>query len=389
MRLKKVFEIYKTVYQGQDPLFKGQIINYKKKEDNSTVQYIYDVDIPDLFVLMNWGDRKINKYLDAVFKDTTKTDTEKIQVFKDALREVKEANRWKWAALMESMETYFNPLYNVDGTEETTSVYAQRQTTDQYGQRSDSETIGAGSTTTQHGAQQLTDQYGGTSQTAQYGSQVNTHTENKNGQFQVTNMYGQQTDTHTEHKGGNYVETTQYGQDTTTQTNAPTQTTEQESTNPFNDADTSYNTSKKVTDTIQVVDSTQRAQHTDSITKPTNVNEDIAASHTDTITYGTHTDEDSLGQHSDTVTSTTHTDTHSSNQYSDTVSEQARTNNSTIGQQTNTHTDATHTDTVTVRRFGNIGVTKSTELLESYMKMQRNIMKEIMRDYMEMISIGW
>lgn len=82
--------------------------------------------------------------------------------------------------------------------------------------------------------------------------------------------------------------------------------------------------------------------------------------HDDEVQHGQHTDTNTISQTTmdDTATFKPKQKTEGSNpQYSDTYK---------YPEYTNTETSQLHTDTDTIHRYGNIGVTKSTELLEDY-----------------------
>lgn len=82
----------------------------------------------------------------------------------------------------------------------------------------------------------------------------------------------------------------------------------------------------------------------------------------------THSDTHSEIAHTDQHTATTYTDTHTDAQSSDTRSATAHTDTHSEIAHTDTDSNAEHVDTE--RRTGNIGVTKSTELIESEYKLR-------------------
>lgn len=337
----------------------------KRKEDGTTETTTYTIDIPDDFADMYCGERKTNKKIKNIFKDSTISDAQKYGRLANLRNYVRDTYSYKWAALMDSMELYYNPLYNVDGTEETTNVIAQRQTTDAMGAREDTFTLAQAVTRNAHGAQNDSMQYGATSESMTHGAQSTTTN------FGATNESMQY---------GATSQGTQYGQDTTTQTNAPTETTEADKVNPFNDSDVDYDTNKKITSTIQTVDQTQRAQHTDTTT---------TQAHSDSISANAHSDSTSSQAFTDGHTTTTHTDTRESQAYTDTITQDGRTDKQNTGAQTNTRTEQAHTDQTTIRRFGNIGVTKSTELLRDYVNLQKSIYEVVLNDVMSILSVGY
>lgn len=381
MRLKKIID---NKPQGTNAIF---TINFETvKRDtvtNTSIRQSYNITVPDIFAKMYCGDRKMNKVVKENFKDERPSQAQYQTWFTSILQSVIDTYKYKWGALMDSMTLYYNPLWNVDGTEEVTNVYAQRQTTDVNGAREDSTTYGQAVTQLAHGAQQETDSYGEQEVTDKYGAVTE---QNSVGQRQLTDTMASRTDQDTY---GTHTDSTQYGADITDETHAPTQTTELNKTYPFNDADSGYNKDKKITDTIQVVDQTNRHTRTDSNTVGAHTDSHSYGAHTDTHTDAAHTDTLTTQTHTDTHTADTHTDTHSTQQYTDTQTDNQHTDTHNTGSQTNTSTDAAHTDTVTTVRYGNIGVTKSTELLRDYVDLQKSVYEVVLRDIMGILSIGY
>lgn len=225
--------------------------------------------------------------------------------------DVLDMQKYRWAALFDIQEMYYNPLYNVDAHESITHAYGQDKTTN---------VAGAQTNSTQHGQQQNTMLYGADSQTTSYGAESNS----------------------LQHGGA--TDSVQYGNHETDVTHK---------TNPFNDSENLYNTGKDITE-----DKT----------------------HTDTTTRGTYTDTETRGAKSDTLSRLAHTDTQTAATYTDT---------DTIGTRTDSSTRDARSDTDTIRRYGNIGVTKSSELLVDAADSIRNVYFEIMKDYIEYITEGY
>ena len=225
--------------------------------------------------------------------------------------DVLDMQKYRWAALFDIQEMYYNPLYNVDAHESITHAYGQDKTTN---------VAGAQTNSTQHGQQQNTMLYGADSQTTSYGAESNTL------------------------QHGSATDSVQYGAH---------ETEVAHKVNPTNDTGTFYNTTKDET--------------TDKV-------------HTDTTTRGTYTDTETRGAKSDTLSRQSHTDTQTASTYTDT---------DTIGSRTDSSTRDARSDTDTIRRYGNIGVTKSSELLVDAADSIRNVYFEIMKDYIEYITEGY
>lgn len=296
---------WKTLIDEHDPLpnnvFYFTTSYTKTLEDGSTKNYSFTVDIPDLFAKIHCGNKKVSK----VIKDMYEANP--IPFLTTGLplvvQTVADNFKYQIGALIESNSLYFNPLWNVDGTEKITEDRAKRErnTEDKYGD-------GVAYTTS-----------------VQYGQDTNTM------------KYGNNT---------SYTEQMQYGLDETTHTNGARTETTDHKTNPFNDSDTLYNTSEDVLGTVQYDDKDSRAIHTD------------------TATYNPHTDVSERSQHTDTTTINPHIDKGHIE-------------------------DLAFKDVITHERHGNIGVTKSTELLRDYRELPTELHAPILDLLMKYLSRGY
>lgn len=275
----------------------------KKKEDGTTTTSNYTIDIPDIYALMSYGNYRVNDYIQEVFDDESLTDAQKYGRMRTILNDIMESTKYKWAALIDSLTLYYNPLWNVDGVEITTEDIKKRQ-------------------------RDITDKFGNelayTTQT-QYGKDTNTI------------KHGNNT---------SYTETMQYGLDETTHTTGTHTDVTTHKTNPFNDSVKLYETGQ------------------DELAITTYDDKDSRALHTDTATYNPHTDVTERDLHTDTVTYNPHADTHKIE-------------------------DAAHKDEITKERHGNIGVTKSTELLRDSRELAVDYYPIIMKDILKYISCGY
>ena len=231
------------------------------------------------------------------------------------------ANRDYWTRFIDTLRAEFNPLYNVDATEITTSEYGEHEIENAHGAKSMSDNIGAVTRTLQHGAQTDTTAYGEHETTTELGKRQTDTVYGKQavtaGQRQDTHAHGAQTDTH------------------------------------------SSTTMDDLTFKAKTQDTHAQYSDTDTIGSQ----ETTTDEHTDTFTQAAATDTETSGAHTDKVTRATYTDTDGT---------AARTNTHTEQAVTDTETSGEHTDTVTLRRYGNIGVTKSTELLEDFREFARH-----------------
>lgn len=255
-------------------------ISYTKTLDDGTLKnYSWLMDIPDMFAKLHCGSKKVSEVVKDLYNDdpvlfiTTTLPT--------LVQTVADNYKYQIGALIESNTLYFNPLWNVDGTEKVTEDRAKRES----------------------------------------------NTENKFGNdtaYTTSVQYGQDQNTTKYGNDASYTEQTQYGADTNTH-----------KTNPFNDSDTSY---------VSSVD--ERSMHTD------------------TTTYNPHADVSTRSQHTDTTTINPHTD--------------------------KGHTEnLAYKDTITTERHGNIGVTKSTELLRDARELPTELYAPVLDMFMNYLSRGY
>lgn len=271
---KKVIDLYKyyegTTHNSGFVLPPANAVTYPTIEGN-TSNFLTDYNAAyqkfDRFFINNFG---IRTYYSVFDPDT---DAETLANWNDDIKAILSVYLDSWARLYYALSLQYNPLYNVDGTTETT--YSQKTLTDNMGARSETDQIGAKDRSDIMGARSETDTIGAK---------------------ETTN--GARSDTST-----NYSVSF--------------------------DVATEKETGKSVDGIGQQI-----------------INE---------------------GSQSNGHTATTYTDRHTEEQHTDT--------HSALGY-IDTHTEGQHTETVT--RFGNIGVTKSSELLESEFEIRkRNFFHEI------------
>lgn len=190
----------------------------------------------------------------------------------------------------------------------------------------------------------------------EYGQHV---TDTDFGQKQLTDNFAQQQNT------SNFAQrqdTDNFAQQQNTDSFAQNKLTDQYGNHT--DVTNHYETTMDDTSTtrLKTKDESVNAQKTDTHTTDAK---------TDTHTLGAHNDTHTIGAHNDTFTLGAHNDTHTHAASKDTV------------------TSKQHTDTVTYERHGNIGVTKTQELIESERANLRfNIIQELLNDINEYILVG-
>lgn len=168
----------------------------------------------------------------------------------------------------------------------------------------------------------------------QYGQDTNTMKYGNNASYTQSMQYGQDTNTMKYGNNALYSDTVQYGEVTTT-----------EKTSPFDETSAQYPQGSTTTGT-----------------------------HTDTTTHNPHTDVNERSQHTDTATFNPHTDVNERSQHTDTTTYNPHTDKEKIA-------DDAYKNTITTKRSGNIGVTKSTDLIESY----RNVAIEYYRPVLDLL----
>ena len=258
-------------------------------EGNFVTYYTTNYQLFDRYVVKLFGER-------AIEVDDTEPLSDTVINWSYDVDGIVFSHLVDWAKMYSASIKDYEPLWNVDGTVQTT--YGATRDTDSFGNKREQSAYGATSNSMQYGATSESMQYGATSESMQYGA------------TSESMQYGNTSETLGQH------------------------------TNTGTDYKTSYPDSTEV----------KTDKRTDELGAQTNT----TTAHTDTKTGTTHTDTKTGTTHTDTKTGTTHTDTATGTAHTDTFTEDAH---------TDTHSSDQHIDTE--RRTGNIGVTKSTELIES------------------------
>ena len=262
-----------------------------------------------------YGNRQIDLESDTV--------SDAISEFRAIMSGVTLINLNNWARLYYALSLDYNPLYNVDGL--TTRTYGATENTDAYGLDRTSLNYASIQNTNQYGATQDTTQYGATQDTTQYGATQ---------------------------------DTTQYGATSNTKEYGATSETKGAQTN----TDTAYSVSY---DSATEKETGKTSHSIGAQTNTTLLHTDVDSSiqHSDITSSTTHSDVVSSLTHSDVVSSTTHSDVVSSIQHTDTLTQGAHIDTNTRDARTDRHSSLQHIDTEL--KQGNIGVTKSTDLLDA------------------------
>lgn len=273
----------------------------------------YTINSVDRYMDMEYGTWELL----PILHNEDIADVTEIQNHVDA---VIAANRDYWTRFIDTLRAEFNPLYNVDATEVTTSHYGEHVTTTDHD---------GGTTTTNHGGNTRNYTHGAQQDTTFYGEQQIT---TDLGERQTDTVYGEQKVTAGQRDD-------EHGHGAQTDTHSST-----------------------TMDDLTFKPKTQ----------------DTHAIYTDTDTIGeqeTTTDEhqDTFMQNAaqDVETSAAYQDSVLRNQYKDTDSTVTNSSTQVDNNLTDTQTSEEHEDRVTLRRYGNIGVTKSTELLEDFREFAR------------------
>lgn len=324
----------------------------------------------DAYIYLNYGNRNLRESVYYWIEKWTGDNEDYASVaeeVKDLVQLCYMTNRNKWVKLYESTILEFNPLYNVDATEQTTRTLEQDGT--------------------------VTIDKTGTETSKKTGTESNqktgTETSNKTGTEKlVTDESIEDSKTGTETMAKSGSDTTTYN---TIETAAKTGT-----------EDTEHQSAKTTTESVTTTESatfydakkTVEAGAGNDNTDLTTFNTENevsktgtdAVSHntTDTMTYNTQNTE----AHDKEDTTTFNTQDQVTHNTTDQLT------HNTTDQLTHNTTDETtrdliDTEEILVRRFGNIGVTKSTDLLESFRQyVTYNVMDVVARDIADAISEG-
>lgn len=310
---------WKTILKNttlQSNIFNFTVAYTKTKEDGTLVSYNFNVNIPDIFVRMRCGERRVSEYVEELYMNAQEAGD--MSLFYASLilliGSIKDNFLYKWGALLDANRLYFNPLWNVDGSEKVTEDIAKREKHFTKGEQEDELVKGQQEDTFTRGERKNTQKFGNNSP---------------------------------------YSSTVEYGLDEVTHTSGERDETTKRKTNPFNDSDTAYDTEQNKFTTEEVEDVDSRAIHTD------------------------------------TTTFNPHTDVFTDDEAEDTNLQGQRTDTTTLGEREDITEDYAHKDVTTTERHGNIGVTKSTELLKDYMDLPAEMFAPILDDLMSYLSEGY
>lgn len=350
-----------------------------------------------------FGLRKIFKtyYENYTYWDGVISDFSYLQsLIEGDILECIKCNRYKWGNLMKSCLLEFNPLWNVDGTEETTRTLEQDGTITNRKRGSDSEDEDI--TTTISSTETDTMRKTGTDTTAKSGNDAVARTGNErtitdestseshrgtvnrdidsdnlttNNLSDLTTYAGMERDSHQSH-------TTAIESKTTTESETLYTASKVENTGAGNDNyDLKEFTNR--TDTVaktgtvrEQIDSTEG--ETRNLTDTTEHDNDVTTTHntTDTTSYNS----------SDTTTyNTTDTGNHGLNESNVVDRSNVLTHNT---DDTETR-DLLDTERITHRRTGNIGITTTTKLLDEFRAYSRfDIVEIVAHDITNVIAEG-
>lgn len=300
-------------------------------------------------MLNNYGGLLLRSKLFDYFEkwDGDTTDITCLQnVINNFIQDVIIRNRYKWVHLYESTVLEFNPLYNVDATEETT------RTLEQDGTITDRKT---GSDTNAHS---------GTIADAKTGKDTLKKTGTDTLEYEGSETTEYSGDEKMSYEGSEDVEytgtevTADAGTETHTKGGTNTSTTSRTTTES-----TSWYDAEKTVD---------QPTETDTLSFDHRTNEKQFQNRKDSTSYTDRQDIKSFDNRADTKSFDDRADARTLNLEDEQsyASTNTRTHNNTdtlTHNTTDTETrDLTDTERVLLRRFGNIGVTQSTQLLENF-----------------------
>ena len=319
MKTYKIKDLIKGLNAGTSLLFDSFLNSYYPEISGNESNFLTDYASAHAYFDKAFGVKYGNRQIDL----ESDTLSDAISEFRSIMSGVTLINLNNWARLYYALSIDYNPLFNVDGL--TTRTYGATENTDSYGIDKTTLNYASREDTTQYGATQDTTQYGATQDTTQYGA--------------------------TE-------DTTQYG--------ATKSTTDYGATSETKGAQTNTDTSYSVSYDSATEKETGKVSH--SIGAQTNTSllhtdETSTIQHSDVASSIQHSDITSSLMHSDVASSIQHSDISSSIQHTDTLTQGAHIDTNTRDAHIDKHSTIQHIDTEL--RQGNIGVTKSTELLDA------------------------
>lgn len=330
------------------------------------------ISILDASLYSNFGERTLfEKYFEFIEKwDGYSEDYE--SVINNMTVDIKRciaANRYKWGNLMESCLLEFNPLYNVDATEETTRTLEQDGTIT--GRKTGSDT----------------NAHSGTIADAKTGKDTLKKTGTDTLEYEGSETTEYSGDEKMIYEGSEDIEyigtesTAHAGSETHTKGGTNTSTTSRTTTES-----TSWYDAEKTVD---------QPTETDTLSFDHRTDEKQFQNRKDTTSFTDRQDIKSFDNRADTKSFDDRADARTLNLEDEQsyASTNTRTHNNTdtlTHNTTDTETrDLTDTERVLLRRFGNIGVTQSTQLLENFRNfVNYNIIDVVAHDIANCITEG-
>lgn len=308
-----------------------------------TEENAYTFNTVDNILAEDFGDYELNPEL--IDSDDGTTVTYDTYALARRVDTVIGQNKEYWLRFVQSIEAEFNPLWNVDGTEEITHVHAKQKVTDELGKVKLTDKYGTSVTSESLGDVRHKDAKAAVTVTQKdnlddpgFGNDAN----------KVTTTHGARSEGH--NVADSSVGVSSPGKETTRSTG--TTVTEHDETTMD-----SLTYKAKSRDTVAQTGANAGSESVSAYA-------DKYGEYSDTVANGPTKSTTDTNQHTDELTITHRRHDSDTDPEANTYTRQNYDDVHETDAHTNTKTSDAYTDTDTIRKFGNIGVTKTTELLE-------------------------
>lgn len=306
-----------------------------------TEENAYTFNTVDSILAEDFGDYELNPEL--IDSDDGTTVTYDTYALARRIDTVIGQNKEYWLRFVESIEAEFNPLYNVDANERIEHIRAKQKVTDELGKVKLTDKYGTAVTKESLGDVRQKDAKAAVTVTQKDNLDDSSFGQNAN---KVTTTHGARSEGH--NVADSSIGVSAPGKKTTR--SAGTTVTEHDETTMD-----SLTYKAKTRDTVEQSDA---GSDTESAYA------DKYGEYTDTVANGPTKSTTDTNQHTDELTITHRRNDSDATPEDNTYTRQNYDDVHETDSRTNTKTSDAYTDVDTIHRYGNIGVTKSTELLE-------------------------
>lgn len=312
----------------------------------------YTFNTVDAILAEDFGDYELNPEL--VETDDGTTATYDTYALAKRIDTVIGQNKEYWLRFVQSIEAEFNPLWNVDANERIEHVKAKQKVTDELGKVKLTDKYGTSVTTESLGDVRQKDAKAAVTVTQKDNLDDSAFGSNAN---KVTTTHGARSEGHNVADSSVGVSTA--GKETTH--SAGTTVTEHDETTMD-----SLTYKAKTRDTVAQTGANAGSDSESAYA-------DKYGEYTDTVANGPTKSTTDTNQHTDELTTTHRRNDSDANPEPNTYTRQNYDDIHTTDARTNTKTSDAYTDVDNIRRYGNIGVTKTTELLSDNIEFGRKL----------------